>query len=459
MTFFIYFIVIAIFALSMFVLVKKYNKINLWHYSKLAKRAIARRQYDNGNSPEFCSYAILQTVKILKKRRKKELMELLLDGKTDKIETFLKKKNKKNLANQINILWQPENIEKNSNEEYWNAVQMYVDAKEMIKEADMEQGSKMCETALKIFNKQNCAIEEMKVYSLLGLMYKSCGIFEMAEAMFETAIQIAKEEQYTYGIVENITNLGMLKSAQKQFEKAEELYNNAIKEDYKNRVTPCVLNQKALNMLLEKKYEKAEETINENLKATKDNASKALAYDILASIMLETKRFKEALDYAEKAEKLYKDDNNFSACLEAKFTSATALYNLEEYEQAEQILRDIINDEKKQASSFHLANVYAMLSSIFVTRQDFQRAKSLLLESLRLEQKNERDCGIFTDCYNMANIEKCLGNNEEAIKYLKKAITTNEALNKDKKKEIEEMIIDLSQKETGVENLCCALEP
>ena len=102
---------------------------------------------------------------------------------------------------------------------------------------------------------------------------------------------------------------------------------------------------------------------------------------------------------------------------------ASAYFETEDMEKAEQILRTITREAKDNPVNFHIANAYSMLGLIFLQKGELLRAKGLFMQSLQLEQKHDRLNAAAADFANIALVEQKRGQTETAKKNLETAVS------------------------------------
>lgn len=472
MDLFIYITFLSLMSISFLGMFWLYKKISFDHFYYLGIKSFLR---NFKNNEYFCSFAIAQCVKIaLKEKDKKNIIELALgrvEGplallekkKIDNLKlAFLAFKNpntalpsfekimKENPQNMFilgelaDLYLQDENFEKlylsinNFDEKnaskYTKAKFLYLEAAYDLRYGNMLSVSDKLEKAAKLFRSEKALVEEAKCYMLMGITYKASGIFDVAQFTFETALLIYKKLDYAIGMYEAYGNLGTLMSVQKRFEEAEGYFEKALDLNIPQKNKAYILNQKALNNLLQNKYDLAEEFLNtalENSHSSQDDKAKALAFEIMSYLKFEMNNYPDAIDYAKKSEEIYKKINNISAFLETKYARALAHFEIGEIDRSEKLARDILDIYPNEINSFHLANCYNLLGLILLRKGEYRHAKGLFKESVNLEQKNDRIKEIATDYFNISLAEVKMGDKKQSDKTLEIALAYAEEANED----------------------------
>lgn len=466
MIFFIYGILLIMFFYSIIRLCSFYRSVTIDHFYTIALKSFLKKQYDSETERYFCSYAIFETVSLLHKNKKKDLLINLSFARIEGAMKFLSEIRREDLASSLFahfdyrkalleledlVKKEPTNnfilgelaelyfidgnqqkmnmildrIEEAKTSKYTLAKKLYLQAFLCLREGDMMSASDNCNKALKFFNKSNFHVEEAKTYLLIGIIYKACAIFDVAQFMFEAALDIFSKIEDMSGMIETYGNLAMLMSAQERFEEAEDLLNKALNINKKAKNQTYILNQKGLIYLLKKNFDEAEKILkkaNDIDKKIDNSLGLAFSLELLSYVKYEQKLFEEAIKAAEEAEALYKKNHNTSARLESKYLQALSWFELFTYDEAENRAREIIEITKKEQTNFHAANAYSLLGLVFIKKGELDRAKSLFKESLRLEHMNERFAGIATDYFNIGLIEEKTGHIDEAFASLESAL-------------------------------------
>ena len=208
-------------------------------------------------------------------------------------------------------------------------------------------------------------------------------------------------------------------------EEAADKYEQALNLPITQQLTADIYNQQALLLLAQNKAVKARKVAEKALllqQKSENKYAEALSLQLLSQIVFKQEHYRLAVKYAETAEKIYESRQNLSARLECLYLKASALYRQKRLATAENLLRRILQLGREQKNNFHLANAYSLLGLIYMQTGDYQRAKVLFQQSLRLEQSHQRCEGLVADYNNLAIIEHLSGNNSEARNNLQAAL-------------------------------------
>ncbi|MDD4556086.1 MAG: tetratricopeptide repeat protein [Alphaproteobacteria bacterium] len=310
-------------------------------------------------------------------------------------------------------------------DQFAQAKKLYFEAILALQDGDMMTASENLLSAVKLFKKQRAYLEEAKAFQMLGVTYRASGLFDVSQFMFETARKIYESLSYYYGIIDALGNLGMLMSLQNRFEEAQDYFDKALQQNACEAYNAYLYNHKSLLYFFQRDFTKCESLLEEALMINReyhDEVGLAFSLELMAYLKKEQKRPQDSLLFAEEAEQIHQKYNNFSALLESKYVQATAFYELELFDRAEEISRELLQKTSQKQSSFHIANVYNLLGLIYIKKKDFRRAKSLFQQSLSLEQKNDRNKAVASDYYNIALADLMAGYKEQAVESLKKSL-------------------------------------
>lgn len=432
-----------------------YKKVYFDHFYFMSIKSLLKKF---ANNQYFCSRTVFQIIKILPK---KKLLNLAL-GRIDAVFRFLENQQLQDLA--ISLLGfknpqksleefekiikeQPKNMfilgemaelylyEENFEklyliinlfdeklaDNYTKAKFLYLEAIYDLRFGNMMSVCEKLERASKLFSRQKAFVEEARCYCLMGTAYKISGIFDVAQFVFATSLEIYQRLNFALGIYEIYGNLGSLMSIQKRFEEANGYFEKALELDIPSSNKAYILNQKALNHLLEQKYDKAQEFISLVLESD-DLKAKAFALEIMSYIKYETKDFSSSIEFAKKSEEIYEKINNISAFLETKYARAITHFEMDDINESENLAREILEAYKLEQNSFHIANCYNLLGLILLKKGEYNHAKGLFLESINLEQKNERIKEVATDYINVSIAEIKMGKKTKSKKTLEIAL-------------------------------------
>ena len=314
----------------------------------------------------------------------------------------------------------PQNLNKH-NRAYYN----YCAAYAYLFDGDMLSASQKGSSALKYFRKRKYSYEGFMCYLLLGEIYRLSCVNDVAQTMIEAALKINKEQKMPQFYAKSAAALGMLMLFENRHEEAEDKLNLALKSAVSENLKADIHNQKALLCIAQNKLKEAQKELSlatETFNRLNNNHGLAFAMQLEAQIYFNKKQYPKALNSAVTAATLYEKNKNISALMECKYLSADILFRQEKFKKAEEILRHIIATDKKHKHNFHIANVYSLLGLIYLRRNDLQRAKVLLQQSLHLEQRNRRCEGLVSDYTNLALIDVLSGNRDAATDNMKIAL-------------------------------------
>ncbi len=305
---------------------------------------------------------------------------------------------------------------------------LYLQAFFDLDDGNMLPSSQKANTAAKIFKKNKAFFEEAQTYCLLGVIYRTAIICDVAQMMFDTALKIFKNQNLVLQQADAYGNLGMLMAIQQRFAEADDYYQKALEIFSAHRKyikIAEIYNQQALLLLMQNDLVAAQNTATKALQQHqkhKELKGVALSYDILAQIAWNRKNFDTAFEQASLAKEIYLKNKNYSAAFECMHLLALSLFSQEKFDEAEKILRQITKKNVPHFSNFHTANAYNLLGLIYLQKKDLDRAKALFNQSLDLEQFNNRLSGIATDYANIGLVEMKCGNFEQAQKTIHTAL-------------------------------------
>lgn len=320
------------------------------------------------------------------------------------------------LISQIN----PQKLKK-STKAYYN----YCAAAAYLFDGDMLSASQKVSAALKYFQKQKYSYETSQCYLLLGEIYRLSCVNDVAQTMIEAAVKINKEQKMPQFAAKSTAALGMLMLFESRYEEAEAKFDEATKLAVSTNLRADIHNQKALFYIAQNNYEAAQTEIKNAatiFEQIKNTHSMAFSLQLDAQINFSLHKYGKALVSAQKAIFVYEKNHNISAVLECMYLSADILVRQNKTKKAEELLRQIIEKDKKQKHNFHIANAYSLLGLIYLHKKDLQRAKVLLQQSLHLEQRHHRCEGLVSDYANLALIENLSGNHNIAAENLQTAL-------------------------------------
>lgn len=447
-------------------------------FFKLAARVLTSRQPSGENGFFFSTPALKKILRCLMRQKRKRAVNLLLAGRLTAAKQYLKKKKAVYALAGLQAFDSPKTAEKllvrlcgdfpsndlyraelakvyfvcgknsaaaetmekiseKSSCRYARAVKYYLQSVEMTRAGEMEEASQYASAAIKIFNREKAFFESGIAYLQMGTIYRVSAVSDVAQTMFEAAAEIFRKMKIPKAEAEAWGNLGMLTAAQNRFEEAESYFDRALQlniEANRPRGQAEILNQQALLEIMRHKYPAASKLAKKSLKLhsqEKNHQGQAFSWDILSYINLAQKKYGEVLKSAGRALKLYDPKKNLSAVLELSYMQASAHFASGDCDQAEKLLRQIIQTASLQDSCFHVANAYSLLGLIFLQKRDFKRAKGLFQQAVGLEERNERLNCAAVDYANIALIEQKCGNLPQAHKTLQVALDYAESFGAD----------------------------
>lgn len=452
------------------------RKLRIHHFYRLCLKAILKKQLKNCFENYLSTYYLFEIVKELAAHRKtaKKALVYLCGGRPDKARRYLLHSGGKFKAAVLNAFYNPQaaiseleeyvktaadknaalaelamlyflegdkvkyrlclnNIIDKKSTPYVKARKAYLETYENMADGDMLSASQNCSTAVRLYGKCGAVYEEGQAYLLMGIIYRTAVVSDVAELMFRSALNIFENLRAKAESARVLGNFGMLMATQSRFEEAADYYRRAEEINKKLcrlQAEAEINNQQGLMCLMKKNLAEAGEFSIAALRKhqkTGNNEGIALSKEILGSIAWEQKDYTQALQYAYEAKNLYKERQNMSAYLENMYLMALSCFEQGKLKDAERNLREITKTAREYHTNFHTANAYNLLGLIYLKQNDLRRAKGLFQQSLDLEQTNNRLGGIATDYANISLIELRSGNIEQARKTLETAIGYAEA--------------------------------
>lgn len=300
----------------------------------------------------------------------------------------------------------------------------YIAAVRYLNEADMLSASQKASEALEGFKKHNFTFEEAQTYLLLAEIYRISCVNDIAQTMIESAKKIFNLSLLPIAEARAEALLGRLMLFENRYEEAEDKLDSALSMA-DNMLKADIQNQQVLLKIAQKKEDEAFTLAKTALKENRrcgNRRGEAFSSQLLSHILATKNEYKKAATESQKAANLYLKQENISAYAECLYLKASVLCRMQNYVAAEKLLRHILELKKQYSLNFHIANVYSLLGLIYLWRNDLSRAKTLLQQSLYLEQRNERCPGLAADYANLALIEMRSGNVDTANEQLKIAL-------------------------------------
>lgn len=290
-----------------------------------------------------------------------------------------------------------------------------------LQEGDMLSASQSASAALKNFQNLHYSPEEADCYLLLGEIYRLSCVNDVAQTMIETAAEIYRKQNLAYSYAQATAAMGMLMMFQNRITEARELYIKALHITKYPVLQADIYNQIALLELTENNLSAAKKAVTSAVHFHQDHHNiygYAYSLQLIAHIAFTEKKYHRAGQYAHKAGALYRKCKNYSAYCECQYLQSNSLYKLQKYIKSEPLLRDLLSVAKFHPNSFHISTAYSLLALIYLKTGDLHRAKALLMQSIALEQQNNRCTGLAADYTNLAVIAQISEQPDEAAKNL-----------------------------------------
>lgn len=471
MKYFEYIAILVFLAASFLTVYYFWRKLRLHHFYRLSFKAILKKQHKNCDENYLSTYYLFEIIKGLAQGGKsaKTALIYLCAGRIGQAQNYFRKRgylfyaiilkafyNPSEAITELEVLIRDvedknpalaelavlyfikgdknkcrlclDNINDKKSTTYVKARQAYFETYYHMEKGDLLSASQNCSAAIRNFGKCRAVYEEGQAYLLMGIIYRTAVISDVAELMFRSALNIFENLHAEAEIARVFGNFGMLMATQSRFEEAEGYYRQAEEINIKLcriQAEAEINNQQGLMSLMKKNLDAAAEFSNAALKKHQKSANRkgiAFSKEILGNIAWEQKDYQQALQYAYEAKNIYRECNNMSAYLENMYLMALSFFEQGKLKEAEKSLREITKIARECSTNFHAANAYNLLGLIYLKQNDLRRAKGLFQQSLDLEQISNRLGGIATDYANISLIELQSGNQEQACKTLQTAI-------------------------------------
>lgn len=311
---------------------------------------------------------------------------------------------------------------------FYKGLDRYLQAAAALREGDLLTASEKASQALSLLRREGAAYEAAKVYFLLGTIYRISAVSDVAQLMLTEAADIFLLMGADKDAAETIGSRGMLMAAENRreeaaadFEKASELFRRCACANGE----ADIINQQALTALMYGDSAKADRLARQAQtlqKAAGKTDGRGLSAEIISRAATEKKDWETAIKYAVSAQQDYQTAGNHPGFLEALLLQARAYLETGNDEQAEKLLRRLIEKAQNRSSCFHVANAYNLLGIMYLKQGDLQRAKGLFQQSLNCESSNNRTDGMAIDYANLALIEYRLGQREQGDKTVSTAL-------------------------------------
>ncbi len=313
-----------------------------------------------------------------------------------------------------------------------HAKYLYLSALNNLYLTDMLTASKQCSSALKIYQKLGYIYEEAECYQALAQIYRISGIHDVAFTMLKEAEKIYHKLNLNAKIAETQAYLGLNEIGRENFDAAREYLQEALniadKQNFLNLRT-SIYNWLGLICYLNKDLPKAKHYFQAVSSCPQTAECEAYATEMLARIHFQKKNYAKAFAFAQRALLIYQDINDPAGIFENQYLQAEILYAEKKYSQSETILTRLIRRKSSPNATFYPANAYTLLGLINLKKGNFSIAETLFKQAADLEHGKNRLKGAAIDYNNLAEVAKHRGQQQEAEKYIKQAISYAESIN------------------------------
>ncbi|CCZ31302.1 tetratricopeptide repeat family [Proteobacteria bacterium CAG:495] len=460
------------FAGSIVLFVRFNRRMRRDYYLKTAIKAVLKKQQQLPGRSFFSTYVLAQALFPLLKSRKKEeakTREALIKGNLLTAERYFRKKRQPTLAAGLKAFYHPQkaleelekiakahpqdnialiltaylhftlgqneavlpildNMDISKASAYVKAMRFYLQTHFDMRDGDLQSAAENSSKAAKLFNREQAFYEEAAAHFVMGTVYRISTIQDVSQFVLQTAQKIYRHLGATKEEGEVLGTLGMLMVMQKRYDEADDYFNKA-KELYKKtgQRQGCgeIINQEALAALIRQDYGAARKLAKQALlihEEERNTAGQGFSLELIGSAYSREKKWKQVIRHARQAQELYAATHNNPARLEALYLEAQACFENNDDNEAETVLRKIINADKEQHSCFFVGNAYNLLGLIFMKKGDLRRAKGFFQQSLDCELRSNRAGGIAIDYANIALLEYKRGQTEQAVKTVETAL-------------------------------------
>lgn len=273
----------------------------------------------------------------------------------------------------------PANFERKCGVSNVAAWHKYIYKNNMIKYSDIRFARVSCQKTL--YSPESVYVTALhEIGHSLGLSGHSSNPKDLMYPITSKNLNISDNDLRTlrllYSIVPDITNTPISQLDKKGLITPDDIWGSKegridmqlqdIKDKVENVSSPAYSEYAKLGDLYVQKgdYEKAVNCYIKSLDIATDKSNIALINKRIAIVYVKMKKFKEALSYAKKSYELNPDDDGIVFI-------AGIQYELENYEEAKQILRNLLNQNPK------VYNAYLILGNIYLKEKDYKSVKSL----------------------------------------------------------------------------------
>lgn len=292
-------------------------------------------------------------------------------------------------------------------------------------ETDMEKASEQCSKALKFYQESGFIYEEAQCYLLLAQIYRTIGVFDVAETMLKEADKHFHKLKMNAKKAECMAYLGLISFGREQYDFAIQYLTGATQIAKRRKLIRSyadINNWLGLAFYMNQKKGKAEKCFLIALKNAQTKECTAYAAEMLARVRYQNKDYKNAVKYINTALNASDFQLNAAGFLENLYIKACILFAEENYSQSRKILTRIIKKKLSPAIPFYPANAYTLLGLIELKENNLNTAKNLFKQAADLEHGRNRLKGAVIDYNNLAEVARRQGSSFEAEQYLRQAL-------------------------------------
>lgn len=217
--------------------------------------------------------------------------------------------------------------------------------------ASFNKAFKNLEIALKLYQELNDTINIQDVMNLQGNIYFSYYDYDMAYSYYNQNLEISRLREDNLSISKALTNIGLI---------------------YSSRSNEIGLAEDSVKYLNEQAIEYIKNALL-FIKRTNQKQTTAQILSNLADVYRSTGDYEKALVFIKDAMQMSKDISNrdyFWSCI----SYANILVDIDSLENAKQILIPILELSKENDLKEALINVYSILSYIYASQEEFEKA-------------------------------------------------------------------------------------